>query len=450
MIRHKIILTSIVTLVLASLAVGVTYSLTNHPLEINDLATDSTNNRISTDGLAVYDSILTEAEMIAILESLPEIQEFLTEFVEVDLYLYYDGEFKIWYASYFSYDDWMSYAFVTIDDNSGDVIDIDIWIASEETILTTQEVLDIALSNELVQEFITDHPDYEYSVFYDYYQYWYIDIYADHYFAWCSVIINDVNGEIVDVFISDYLVDAQHTVDEILAIALNDINVTQFIIDNPDYEYYIYVTEFYDTFNIETPDLWEESENLLWVVDFYSKDYTDWLSLWIDDVTGEIVDKWMTEPAEMTVAEIEVLVLSLPEVEEFLLIFEDVIWDIWYDGFGYWYISIWSEYQFEAYIFLSIDDKTGEVLYIESYIPVPPQYTEDAIIALIWELEEVQNFISNYTVYEIWTYFYDGIWYVDFCNDDYSAWLSIAIDDDSLEILWIEYYEWDDWIDEPF
>lgn len=170
MIRHKIILTSIVTLVLASLAVGVTYSLTNHPLETNYLATDSTNNRVSTDGLAVYDSILTEAEVIAILESLPEIQEFLKEFVEVDLYLYYDYEFKIWYASYFSYDDWMSYAFVTIDDNSGDVIDIDIWIASEETILTTQEALDIALSNELVQEFITNHPDYEYYDFYDYYQ----------------------------------------------------------------------------------------------------------------------------------------------------------------------------------------------------------------------------------------------------------------------------------------
>ncbi len=81
-------------MVLASLAVGVTYSLTNHPLETNDLATDSTNNRVSTDGLAVCDSILTEAEVIAILESLPDIQEFLTEFVEVNLYLYYQE--KCW------------------------------------------------------------------------------------------------------------------------------------------------------------------------------------------------------------------------------------------------------------------------------------------------------------------------------------------------------------------
>ncbi len=450
MIRHKIILTSIVTLVLTSLAVGVTYSLTNHPLETNDLATDSTNNRVSTDGLAAYDSILTEAEVIAILESLPEIQEFLAEFVEVDLYLYYEYEFKIWYASYFSYDDWMSYAFVTIDDNSGDVIDIDIWIASEETILTTQEVLDIALSNELVQEFITNNPDYEYYVFYDCYQYWYIDIYANNYFAWCSVIIDDVNGEIVDVFVSDYLVDAQHTVDEILAIALNDFDVQQFIINNSDYEYYIYVTEFYDTFNLEDPTPWEGSENLLWVVDFYSNDYMDWILLWIDDVTGEIVDKWKTEPATMTAEDVKAIALAQPEVEDFLLNYEDVVWDIWYDGFGYWYISIWPEYQFEAYIFLSIDDKTGDVLYIDSYIPDPPQYTEDEIIAFIWEREEVQNFISNFTEYEIWTYFYDGIWYVDFCNYDYSAWLSIAIDDDPLEILWIEYYEWDDKIDEPF
>ncbi|MHA1222983.1 MAG: hypothetical protein ACTSP3_06950, partial [Candidatus Heimdallarchaeaceae archaeon] len=306
---HLTIAIGILAILFGSIAIGIAFSAN----DVNKLPTDLQYNSNTPLNFAV--SNLNETEVKQILLTIPEINDFLAKFEEVDLYLYYDSEYEVWYAFYFALDDYISYAFVIIDDASSEVLSVEVYIASEETNLTEQEVLNIALANEQVQAFINAHPNYESYVYYDYFQYWYIDFYDEYYYSWCSVVIDDITSEVVEVFSSDDFYETNLSVDEVVALALADSDVQQFITDYPDYEIYVYLTEFYDTFDTEpVEEPWGMLENLTWVVGFYSSDFENWLEVWIDDSTGEIFDKWMTTPATRTEADILSIANATQEV----------------------------------------------------------------------------------------------------------------------------------------
>ncbi|MHA1224715.1 MAG: hypothetical protein ACTSP3_15945, partial [Candidatus Heimdallarchaeaceae archaeon] len=137
------------------------------------------------------------------------------------------------------------------------------------------------------------------------------------------------------------------------------------------------------------------------------------LEVWIDDSTGEIFDKWMTTPATRTEADILSIANATQEVQDFLTAYTNVEWDLYYNGFGTWYVWLWSTIQVDAYIYMEIDDITGEILYQENYFPIPPTHTEDEVLSVILSLPEVVDFMNNNSDYEIWVYFFDGFWYVD-------------------------------------
>ncbi|MHA1827632.1 MAG: hypothetical protein ACTSX6_03185 [Candidatus Heimdallarchaeaceae archaeon] len=433
---HLIITIGIFAVFLGSIAIGIAFSAN----DANKLPTELQYNTNTNINLAV--SNLNETEVEQILQAIPEINDFLANFEEVELYLYYDSEYKVWYAFYFALDDYISYAFVIIDDASSEVLSVEVYIASEEANLTEQEVLSIALANEKVQDFIGAHPNYESYVYYDYFQYWYIDFYDEYYYSWCSVVVDDLTSEVIEVFSSDDFYETNLSVDEVVALALADSDVQQFITDYPDYEIYVYLTEFYDSFDTEpVEEPWGMSENLTWVVGFYSSDFENWLEVWIDDSTGEMIDKWMTTPATRTEADILSIANATQEVQDFLTAYTNVEWDLYYDGFGTWYVWLWSTIQVDAYIYMEIDDITGEILYRENYFPIPPTHTEDEVLSVILSLPEVVDFMNDNSDYEIWVYFFDGFWYVDVYSNSLGGGLWITLDDSNLAVVSIESYD---------
>ncbi len=437
---HLMITIGILSVLMGSIAIGFAFSAN----EMDFLPFGEED----PDDLIYVESNLSETDIEALLLTIPEIQDFLGQFAEVELYLYFDYEYETWYAFYFAVDDYMSYASVVIDDTTGAILWIEVFIASDETNLTADEVLNIALLNEQVQEFVSAYPDYEVYLYYDYYQYWYVDFYGDYFYSWCSLIIDDTTGDIIEVYSSDDLYETNLTIDEVVDIALTDSDVQQFIIDNPDYEMYVYLTEFYDTYDTEITDPWEMgelSEGLNWIVGFYTMDpenwQGDWIEVWIDDATGEIIDKWMSIPATKTETEIFTIANSTVEVQEFLAMYDDVEWDLWYDGFGTWYVWAWSSIQFDAYVFIEIDDLTGEILWIESYIPVPPNHDESEVLAIVLSLTEVVDFMNDNPDYEIYLFFYDGLWYADIYSMSLSSGIWVTLDDVDLTVLLIESYD---------
>ncbi|MCE7748110.1 MAG: hypothetical protein GPJ51_06915 [Candidatus Heimdallarchaeota archaeon] len=438
---HSMITIGILAVLLGSMAVGLAFSA-------DELGFLSVNNK-NPDYVNLAEANLNETNIEDLLQTIPEIQEFLSQFEEVELYLWFDGEYEVWYAFYFVIDDYMSYAFVVIDDTNAEILTVETVIASEDTNLTETEVLNIALSNDVVQEFITAHPDYGVYVYYDYFQTWFVDFYDEYYYSWCSVVIDDLTGDVIEVFSSEDLYDTNLSVDEVVDIALTDLDVQQFIADNPDYEMYVYLTEFYDTFGTDPVEPFPVYEGLTWIVGFYSLDFMDWIEVSIDDETGEIIDKWMTTPATKTESEIYSIANSTVEVEEFLALYDDVIWDLWYDGFGTWYVWIWSEVQWDAYVFIEIDDLTGDILYIEQYLPIPPVHEESEVLAVILSLPEVIDFMNNYPDYQMWIYFFDGFWYVDVYSEALEGGLWIIVDDSDLSVFEIESYVFDFPVEPP-
>ncbi|UJG41530.1 MAG: hypothetical protein K9W45_03465 [Candidatus Heimdallarchaeum aukensis] len=490
-LKQKILVTAFMSLFISSIAIGIvvgTNAKKNKelpPIFINNEQGNDENTSDNTDYTEYNDTIpakLTEEQVKNIAKSDPTIQEFLSNYSSVEEYCYYDG-FGYWYVEFYA-DDWMSYAYAIVEDNTGEVVESEAFYYSDESNLTEEQVIAIALENEEVKNFIEQNPEYEVYAYYDFYQYWFVDFYDEYYFSWCTVTIDDVTGEIVDVYSSEDIYNTTLTPQEVVEIALTDPDVQTFITNNPDYEVYVYLMDWFYCYdeefgdNMTVPEIGEindnngdegtntintvdtengeigypidYSTNVTWVVGFYNYNYTDWIELYIDDTTGEIIDKLMTTPAIHTEEEIKAIALALPEVQEFLANVEDTEMYIWYDGFGYWYIDIYSSFSWEAYLFAEIDDITGEVIYLEYYIPEPPLHTEQEVEKFALTLPEVQQFIQDNPDYEMWISFSYGYWYVElYSNDNGGLWIEI-IDDNGNGELEVTYLEFFDYVDVEF
>ncbi|MHA1686216.1 MAG: hypothetical protein ACTSYD_07355 [Candidatus Heimdallarchaeaceae archaeon] len=444
--QRKLLFWSLIGLLLSSVAIGliISYSLAgNNAFDINptnDLEGAPQTSDFDTGANSSPD--LTEEQVTDILLANEEVQSFLSYFSNVELYLDYDAFSDSWYATYISLDDYMSYIFAIVDDTSAEIIYIETFYAITNTTLTEDEVLQIALGNEIVQSFIANHTEYEYYIYFDYYQFWYVDFYASYSYDWCSVIIDDVTGDIVDVYCSDNLYNTILTEDEVYQIALTDPDVQQFISNHPDYLYYIYLSECFDTFSNDQEGGWGFSENLTWIVEFYTPDYSEWIDVWIDDSTAQIIDKWMSLPATLTNDEVLAIAGNLTEIQSFYAQYNDVVVDIWYDGTGYWNLYYYSETFLDAYAYVVIEDLSGEVVYVESYIPTPAQHTEDEVLSVILSLDEITEFMATYPDATYYLYCFDGLWYFDIYSDAYQGGIFVTVDDASLSVISIEYYNY--------
>jgi len=87
-----------------------------------------------------------------------------------------------------------------------------------------------------------------------------------------------------------------------------------------------------------------------------------------------------------------------------------------------------------------LDDLTGEIQWIDSYIPVPPNHSESEVLAIVLSLAEIIDFMNDNPDYEIYVFFYDGLWSVDIYSMSLSGGYWITLDDVDLSVLSFESY----------
>lgn len=362
------------------------------------------------------DALLTEVEVLAIAEALDAVQEFRADHDDVVVWAWYDG-FDFWYVDYsvdywdeyyvedneisteigyeakpvteYSYYPEWSYLTVIIQDSTGLVFEI---IQPVEPSLTEEEVHNIAVNSDDGKAFLEEYPDAEIYIWFDSFQFWYVEFY-------------------------------------------------------PPYEYY----EYEESKNTDPEEPIAEPGVLGYVWDY--------LSLIIDDLTGEIVEVF--RPVDPTLTEEEVLEIAfnIPEIQALAEEYTDLEAWAYFDGFGYWYVDIFSEEHWEVWASVTIDDATAEV--IGFYVPKLPELSKDEVIAIAMEVSDVQVFLNKYDNSSIDAYFYSSwffgetldesgekssepgyegesvaYWYVYLYSEIYrDAWGYLLISDDTGEIF---------------
>ncbi len=454
--KSKLLLAFLGLFFLSSIVVGLVMSQSNSDMldklgnavtidgqDENGTANNSTTQPPvnSTDQIAN----LTEEQVTEIANNSEIVQEFFQKIDKFELIVFYSQEEDCWYVQYYSTQNWASYVFVVIDDNTGEIIYSESYIYSDEANLSEEQVMAIAMNSSDVQEFIHNYPNYYYSVWFDGFNYWYVEFYnMETYYSWCDVVIDDDTGLIVGIYKSGDVFQTNLNETEVLNIALNDPDVQLFIQNNPDYEVYIYFSGFCDIMETSEGNL-NDSENALWEVDFWSTNYSDWISLLINDSTGLIIDKWMPNSAHLTNDEVMSIVNAIPEVVNFTTVYPDYQVSIYYDGIGYWYVRLYSTTFLDAYVDILIDDNTGEIISLTSYFPSAPLHSIDQVEKFVLAIDDVENYIANFTDdYEIDIYFEDTCWYVFVYSPSADYGIYIEINDNgvngNLEVLFLTTY----------
>ncbi len=367
------------------------------------------------------EATLTEDEVLAIAEALEEVQEFREDHENGSVWAWYDG-FDYWYVDY-SVDYWNDY-----------------YVEDSET--NTEEI-------GYKAEPVTD---------YSYYPEW----------SYLTVIIQDSTGEVYEII---QPVEPSLTEEEVYDIAVNSKEGLDFLEEYPEAEIYIW----FDSFQFWYVEFYPPyEENIYYENDddgFTNPDEPyndtgfigyvwDYLSLIIDDFTGEIIEVFRPVDPTLTEAQVLEIAFNLPEIQELAGEYDDLEAWAYFDGYGYWYVDIYSSEHWEVWAYVTIDDATAKV--IDFYIPEIPDMTEEEIIAIAMEDPDVQKFLNKYDNSSVYVYFYgswysydssgeknsepgfegntEAYWYVNLYSEIYlDAWGYLLISDDIGEIIESEF-----------
>lgn len=380
------------------------------------------------------EATLTEEGVLAIAEALEEVQEFRLDQENISVWAWYDG-FDFWYVD-FSVDYWneyhieegdssesnigygiepvtdysyypeWNYLTVIIQDSTGEVYEI---IQPVDPTLTEKEVYDIAMNSEEGIAFLEEYQEAEISIWFDSYQFWYVEFYPPY----------------------EY-------------IEYDD----EYYLEDPDDEYY---TDPVDGNFTEPGEPIGSDYGYGW----------DYLSLIIDDLTGEIVEVFQTVDPTLTEEEVLEIAFDIPKIQELTEEYDDLEAWAYFDGYGYWYVDIYSNEHWEVWAYVTIDDTTAEV--VDYYVPQLPDMSEEAIIAIAMEDLDVQEFLTKYDNSSVYAYFYgswyffdetgektsepgyegdtDAYWYVNVYSGIYlDAWGYLLISDNTREIMESEFF----------
>ncbi|MFX1285567.1 MAG: hypothetical protein ACFFB5_18150 [Promethearchaeota archaeon] len=355
---------------------------------------------------------LTEKEVLTITEALEEVQRFKADHENVSVWAWYDG-FDFWYVDY-SVNYWNEYY---IKDNE---------ISTDEISYEAEPVTD-----------------------YSYYPEW----------NYLTIIIQDSTGKVYKII---QPIKPTLTEEEVYDIAINSEEGIAFLEEYPEAD----INIWFDSFQFWYVEFYPSYEYCEYNDDFTDPDEPnvkigsgyvwDYLSLVIDDLTGEIIE--VVQPIDPTLSEDEVLEIAfdIPKIQELADEYEDLqVW-AYYDGYGYWYIDIHSSEHYEVWAYVTIDDATSEV--VDFYVPQLPDLSKETIIDIAMEDPNVKEFLDKYDNSSIDAYFYtswyfsdetgekmnepsyegtpEAYWYVYVYSEIYlDAWGYLLISDDTGEII---------------
>ncbi|MFX0123009.1 MAG: hypothetical protein ACFFAE_05170 [Candidatus Hodarchaeota archaeon] len=309
----------------------------------------------------------------------------------------------------------------------------------KEATMTEEEVLAIAEALEEVQEFRADHENVSVWVWYDGFDYWYVDYSVDYWneyyieysefitgeigykdesvtdysyypeWSYLTVIIQDSSGGVYEIIRP---VEPSLTEEEVYDIAVNSEAGLAFFEDYPDAELFIWFdsfqfwyVEFYPPYKyLEHDDYGYTDEQIVEPECGYVWDY---LSMVIDDLTGEIVETFRPIDPSLSEEEVIDLAFSILEIQELAEKYDDLKAWAYFDGYEYWYVNIYSYEHWEVWAYVTIDDTTADV--VDFYVPELPVMSEEDIIAIAMEHPMVQEFLSKYENSSVHAYFY-GEW----------------------------------------
>ncbi|OLS27926.1 MAG: hypothetical protein HeimC2_09540 [Candidatus Heimdallarchaeota archaeon LC_2] len=219
---------------------------------------------------------MNESQLHEIISNLQTTKLFFDEVDNYEYYFYYD-HYGVWYFSYYDPDNYYNYLWGSINDNDGSIVNIQVKIYKEPR-LSEHKVIEF-LGDSGVDDFKNLYPDVVISVYYNGYDTWYIYGYSMILVeAWFWAQIDDNSGDLIEYTENHPINLPELTVDEIISIAHTTDEYKE-IKDLTDisYEYYYYYDGNWYYYMQGTDD-----------ETFY------WLSITINDNTGEIEEIWFS------------------------------------------------------------------------------------------------------------------------------------------------------------
>ncbi|MCE7733413.1 MAG: hypothetical protein GPJ54_00955 [Candidatus Heimdallarchaeota archaeon] len=221
------------------------------------------------------EAILNEQIVNSIIQETEEADEFFDTVDNYEFYINYDN-YGVWYFSYFDNENYHNYIWGSLNDTDSTVTNIEVRLYQEPN-LSEAEVL-ATLSNSDIDDFKTKYPDTVIYFYYDGYGTWYVSGNSLTLVeAWFWAQVDDESSNVIIYQENHPKVLPIMDIEDVLGIAhsttefkdINDETLQKF-----EYYYFIDGTWFYY--------LQGTSDNNTYY----------WLSISIDDETGEISDLW--------------------------------------------------------------------------------------------------------------------------------------------------------------
>ncbi|UCE13479.1 MAG: hypothetical protein JSV04_15020 [Candidatus Heimdallarchaeota archaeon] len=390
------------------------------------------------------DTNLEYEEVMNIALSQQEIQDFITGINgKYEAYAWFDDYDDSWIVDIYPWNYWDAFAYCKISDSTGDVLEIFTWNGKDLDI-TREEIMEIVLEHPIVQEFLNTYPDAQSYMYYEFFGFWSINFYHEERseIVWKSsldfenlyVVFDAVSQEILEIYSSFAPSTLNLNENSVMAIALAEPEIAEFVEDHPDYfsdlGVYIHYGEDQYTIwylNFQTYSNWGiEGDVTATGVPTDEAYYGFWdysyAYLSIDDATGDILYMEVYSWQEATLTEDQVLDIagSTVEVQEFLTAFPDAEVNSYYDYYGEWKVYYYVPYFWNAWVHVTIEDETGDVLYVDSYIPDQfPEMTYNEVVELVMSTPEAQNFTEKFPDASLYVYY--NIGYTDYAYTDASG-----------------------------
>ncbi|MHA2089468.1 MAG: hypothetical protein ACW98K_01310 [Candidatus Kariarchaeaceae archaeon] len=306
-------------------------------------------------------ALMSVQDVMDIILSLSEIDDWIGTVGNYNNYSYYDG-YGNWWTYLSDQDDNYNYAYVNLNDRTGEVTDIEIYLSTPAS-MSEQDIKSILASLTETKEFFDTVIKYEVDLWYDHYGKWYFYVYdLDDYHNYFYGQIDDNTKSILTLDL--YLYQPPKLTEDDVLLLVEETELKEFINHYAD----VVQWAWYDGYGT-------------WYLYAYSATIIEaWFWVSVNDISGEILLVESHEPTklpDLTVSEIKNIVRHTSNYSDFVRDTKEYF-EYYYYYDGKWYYSINGYDNDGHYSFLSfeIDDTTGEILQMYYYSWVYLEKTE--------------------------------------------------------------------------
>ncbi|MHA2029806.1 MAG: hypothetical protein ACW99Q_10475 [Candidatus Kariarchaeaceae archaeon] len=307
-------------------------------------------------------AILTSDEVVSLVKSTAEIDNWLSGIGSVQTYAYYDG-YGNWWVSMYDTDDYYNYAYAGLNDRTLEISDINTFLAISP-ILSEQDIEDILKEYDGAQEFFDTVSNYEFYAYFDHYGKWYVSLYdIDNYFNYLWGSITDNDGSIIYLEVRLYQ-EPKLSESAILNI-LSSSGLDEFKQLYPDTTVSVYYNGY---------DTWYVYGSSLTLIDA-------WFWAQIDDGTSDLINFEDHHPDVLPIKDTNEILSITHSTSEYKETVEDTDqffeYLYFYDGVWYYYLQGTSDDETYYWLSITINDQSGEIIDIWSSSWIYKLYYED-------------------------------------------------------------------------